>query len=204
MEVYNMARNRKNQESYDYLVQRHKQLAKAADTRLRRLEALSGEKGFGSVLNWAYAKAKKLIRKWSGENAEYFDVKPPSKMQSLRAKIKDMERFMAMPSSSKRTLVKLYKQRAETLNKQYGTKFTWESMGSFFESREWEDMEKDYGSDTAIMVIGEFQKHEDDEKLLNAIEQSGKSNLKLENRKVSDAIDDMLNKYGLGVFDLYK
>ena len=192
---------RKNSSEYNDLLKQYRSLAKKADQRLLRLERLSKEPGFKNVLSWAYQKAMKSIRQWSGEAASRFNVKPPTKTTSLRAKIRDIEDFLHMKTSEKRKIVKIYKKRADTLNKNNGTNFTWEDVGKFFESGEWEKMEKEYGSKTAIMAVGEIQKNED--AIIEAIEAHRDANLKIENKKVKSTVNDLISKYGLGVVDLY-
>ena len=192
---------RKNSSEYDSLVKEYRRLAKRADQRLVRLENLSGNKGFKNVLSWAYQKAMKSIKQWSGQDAVRFNTKPPSKTSSLRAKIRDIEQFLGMRSSTKKGIMTSYKKRAETLNKNNGTTFTWEDVGKFFESGEWEKMEKEYGSKTAIMAVGEIQNNED--AIIEAIEAHRDANLKIENKKVKSTVNDLISKYGLGVVDLY-
>ena len=192
---------RKKSSEYDSLVKEYRRLAKRADQRLVRLENLSGNKGFKNVLSWAYQKAMKSIKQWSGQDANRFNTKPPSKTSSLRAKIRDIEQFLGMRSSTKKGIMTSYKKRADTLNKNNGTNFTWEDVGKFFESGEWEKMEKEYGSKTAIMAVGEIQRNED--AIVEAIEAHRDANLKIENKKVKSTVNDLISKYGLGVVDLY-
>ena len=193
---------KKNSAYYDSLVQRYRELAKKADQRLLRLERLSKQKHFKHVKEWAYQNAMKSIHVWDGENATRFNTKPPEKTQSLLAKISDIERFLGLKSSTKRGIMKTYKQRAETLNKNHGTKFSWEDVGAFFESAEWEKMEKDYGSDTAINAVGQIQQNEDD--IIQAIESGKKYNLKVKNKKVKKAVNELIKEYGLDITKLYK
>ena len=192
---------RKQKSEYDALLKQYRSLAKKADQRLVRLEKLAGQKGFKNVLNWAYGKAMRSIKQWSGEGATRFNVKPPKKTSSLRAKIRDIEEFLHMKTSEKRKILGIYKKRADTLNKNYGTDFTWEDAGKFFESAEWEKMEKDYGSKSAVMAIGQIQQNED--AIVEAIEAHRDVNLKIDNKKVKSTVEDLISKYGIGVTDLY-
>ena len=192
---------KKQRSEYDSLLKEYRQLAKKADQRLVRLEKLSGQPGFKNVLSWAYSKAMRSIRQWSGETATRFNVKPPGKTTSLRAKIRDIQDFLGMKTSSKSKILGIYKKRADTLNKNYGTNFTWEDAGKFFESAEWEKMEKEYGSKTAVLAVGQIQQNE--ESIIEAIEAHRDVNLKIDNKKVKSTVQDLISKYGLGVTDLY-
>lgn len=192
---------RKQKTEYDSLLKQYRKLAKRADQRLVRLEQLSGKAGFKNVLSWAYGKAMKSIRQWSGETASRFNTKPPEKISSLRAKIRDIQDFLSMKTSEKRKILGIYKKRADTLNKNYGTSFTWEDAGKFFESAEWEKMEQEYGSKTAVMAVGQIQRNED--AIVEAIEANRDVNLKIDNKKVKRTVEDLISKYGIGVTDLY-
>ena len=181
----------------------YKKLAKRADQRLVRLEQLSKQqrRGFEKILDWGYASAMRSIEHWSGKDANRFNRDMPELTRSLKAKISDIERFLHMISSSISRVKKSYRDRANKINDLYGTKFTWEDLGKFFESERWEKLEEKYGSSTAILTVGEIQKN--DEAILSSIENSSKLNLKISNRQVKRAINEQISEYGLGVTDLY-
>lgn len=191
----------KRSSEYNDLLKEYKRLAKRADQRLVRLEELSQKKGFKNVLSWAYQKAQRSIHQWSGSEASRFNTKAPGKISSLRAKIRDIKSFLGMKSSTKKGIISTYKKRADTLNANNGTNFTWEDMGKFFESAEWEKMEREYGSKTAVMAVGQIQQNEDS--IIESIEAGRESNLKIPNKKVKSTVEDLISKYGLGVTDLY-
>ena len=199
-----MARKKQDKSSERIaLEQKYKQLAKRADQRLVRLEQLSKQqrRGFEKILDWGYASAMRSIEHWSGKGANRFNRDMPKLTRSLKTKISDIERFLHMTSSKISSVKKSYRDRANKTNELYGTKFTWEDLGKFFESERWEKLEEKYGSSTAILTVGEIQKN--DEAILSSIENSSKLNLKISNRQVKKAIKEQISIYGLGVTDLY-
>lgn len=141
-----------------------KQLAKRADQRLVRLERLSTEKGFEGVKSYAYKSAINDIRQLTGNrDATRFNVALQKNKNGevnkalLHAKINAVKRFLESPTSMKSTIVESYKKRADTLNERYGTNFTWEQMGRFFESALYQKLSKIFGSDIILKIIGMFQ-----------------------------------------------
>ena len=196
---------KKKTDEYSRLLKKYKQLAKRADQRLVRLEQLSGVKGFKSVLKYAYKKAMKNIQSWSGQKANRFNTKPPTDLKQLRKKISDIEEFLSKKTSTKRGIMSVYRKRAKTLNSRYGTKFTWEDLGKFFESPEFEKYGNDqtgYGSKTYVMAVGELQNNEKD--LIKAIKNHEPINLDIEDEKVNEAVNDLIGRYGVDFKKLYK
>lgn len=167
---------------YNAMVKEYRKLAKRADQRLVRLERYAQQEKYKNIKEYAYRVAMRDIRSWSGENANRFNTKPPSHMQSLQAKINDIKKFLGSASSSikptadnavykmidgVKTLVAggidlTYQKRADTLNQKYGTNITWENIGQLFESALYRKMEKKYGSSSAVMIIGKLQTKEED------------------------------------------
>lgn len=145
-------------ERYEQLLKKYKRMANTADKRMLSLEKLSEEKGFTNIKKWAYNDAINDIRKWSGEGRTRWSTKAPESTQGLLAKIKDIDRFLHAPSASKRSIVNLYQQEADTINDRYGLDLDWEDMGKFFESKIWEKLARMYGSKTAVKMIGSIQK----------------------------------------------
>lgn len=136
----------------------YKSLAKLADQRLVRLEKLSKEKGFESVNKFAYAKAQEEIKRFAGESATRFNVKTPKSEKMMQAKIEAMKRFLLSPTSQKRTIIKTYQNRANTLNQKYGTNFNWESLAKYFDRGINDKADKSAGaSKTALIMIGKVQ-----------------------------------------------
>ena len=141
-------------------LQYYKRLAKAADQRLVRLEQLaaSGEDRFKNVEKYAYQSAIRDIQSYPGaENFTRFNTKPPAARQLFREKIADMRRFLSAPTSTKSGIINVYQKRVNTLNKKYGTSFTWQQFADFMDSDEGRKIFGDYGSDTAFRAIGKVQ-----------------------------------------------
>lgn len=116
----------------------YKQEAKKADQRLVRLEALSHEKHFEGVLEYAYKGAIRDIKSWGGDRR--FNTAPPVKLTELQAKISDIKKFLyEKPTSTKSGVVAIYKKRADTINKRYakefGVEFTWEDIANYYEDK---------------------------------------------------------------------
>lgn len=145
---------------YDALVKDYRTLAKAADTRLVRIEKLSKEKGYGDILGYAYRRAMYDIESWSGEGATRFNRKPPESVAGLKAKIQDIKNFMAMDTSTKTGIKSVEQKRADTLNEKYGTNFTPAEISKFFASKLKERMEnKVKDSATMLKVIGVIRRN---------------------------------------------
>lgn len=143
----------------------YRRLAKAADQRLVRLEALAHEENYRNVKEWSYKRAMNDIKKWSGEGATRFNTKLPGQLRAgepltysdkvqIQSKIRDIKTFLEAPTSTKKGITETYKKRADTLNQRYGTSFNWEHLGNFFESKTWEKIDSTYGSKTKMKSIG--------------------------------------------------
>ena len=116
----------------------YRQKAKKADQRLVRLEALSHEQHFEGVLEFAYKGAIRDIKSWGGDRR--FNTAPPVKLTELRAKIADIDKFIRPGNTSTKSgIVKIYKKRADTINKryakEYGVEFTWEDIANYYEDK---------------------------------------------------------------------
>lgn len=186
------------------LIKKHKTLAKAADRKLRNLEALSKEPGYENVLKWSYKNAMRAIKYWGGEKARRFDIKPPKRKDQILSKIRDIEKFLASPSSGKAGIKAIYKKRKVTYKKVYGLDLKLEDMGDFFNSEEFmraKSLEDGYTSKTYMRAIGQIQANE--RKILNAINKNMEINLDIEDDLVDEAVNHLLEKYGKDVVNLY-
>lgn len=193
---------KKGNPDYDALVRQYRSLAKKADQRLVRLEKLSQQKGFQNVTKWAYARAMKDIKYWSGSEANRFNRDIPRNMNSLKARINDVKHFLEQTTTStKRGIMQTFKKRADTINKKYGTDFKWDDVADFYESKEWNEMDRGYGSETAMQSLGEIKKNE--KTIKKSLKRGERPVLRIENKKVADAVNDILNKYGESIYSLY-
>lgn len=185
-------------------------IAKAADERLKAIEKLSEQKGFKNVKNWSYSKAQQNIKRWSGESGKpRFNKKAPDTNAELRSKIKDIQEFLESPSSQKRTIVKFYKQRADTLNKSQGTNYTWQDLADLFENKQFEENFKRYGSGDTFRVYSVLKSdklnEEDLDKvgeLLKAGDKEGAAKiLQVDDEILMDTIEEMLSNNDLSIKD---
>ena len=119
----------------------YRRIAKVADQRLVRLEKLADQPGYGNATQWAYKRAMRDIASWSGDDAKRFNTKAPSNINQLRAKINDIKTFLGSESSTKSGISSTYKQRVNTLNKNYGTKYQVDDLQKLFSSSLWKKME---------------------------------------------------------------
>ena len=182
------------------LVAVYRQLAKAADTRLDRLEDYAQEENYKNAMQWSYARARRHIQEWSGPEATRFNTKPPESDQQLRQKIADIEDFLRKPSSTKEGIRSIHKQRAATLNKNFGTNFTWNEVATFFDSKLKDDMyDRIAGSDTLVEVIGYIQKHK--KQVIKAVETANAKDLKVPDNMVGRLVQMTINDLGDEVVD---
>ena len=196
-----MSRRKERDQKYDALVKEYRKLSKRADQRLVRLEKLSQDEGFSNVKSWAYRKAVKDIKYWGGESAQRFNTKPPNDMGLLKAKIRDIQEFLNSATSTKKGIVNVYEKRADTLNKKYGTRFSWEDLAGYFEKRSNEKLDAKYGSKTMLRAVAEIQNNEDE--IISKIKGGQSVDLKIKNEKVKNVIDELIKEHGIGVVDLY-
>lgn len=185
---------RKKGESLEHYYRR---LAKQADQRLVRLEQLSRKEGYANVDKYAYARAMKDIKQWSGEKATRFNMKPPKNANSIKAKIADIRTFLEAPTSTKAGVESVYKRRAESLNEKYGTSFDWTDLANYFDEAKNSKSDSKYGSDTMLKAVAEIQKQS--ETIAKQIKQHKKKHITVDNPRLQDAIDDILADKGLRI-----
>lgn len=135
---YNEAVKINDNPEYVHAYVEYRQKAKRADQRLVRLEALSHEQHFEGVLEYAYKGAVRDIKSWGGDRR--FNTAPPVKLTELQAKIADIDKFLKPGNTSTKSgILKIYKKRADTINKrygkEYGVKFTWEDIANYYEDK---------------------------------------------------------------------
>lgn len=140
----------------------YKRLAKAADRRLRRLEELSRQPEFKKVKKYAYAVAMRDIQTFT-PGKKTFDVKPPADEQLFKEKIAAMQHFLELPTSTRAGIIEVYQKRADTINKTYGTNFSWQELADYFNKGYSDKVAKQVGgSKTALYAIGKIQRTEED------------------------------------------
>lgn len=181
-------------EKYKALMSEYRQLAKRADQRLVRLEkrANSGQE-WKAVTKYAYANAMEEIRRFSGAEAKRFNVKPPNTTQMLQAKINAMRRFLESPTSTTTGIRRIYEKRVNTINKEYGTDFTWEELKEFFDSALSNKLDAKVDSKTKLIIVGEIQKHGSEIK--KALEDHKPIHLKLDDDIAEYEVNKVLQYY---------
>lgn len=155
-------------ETATYLAElkRYNALAKKADRYMRNLEKLADQPGYKNIKKYAYAKAAKMIEGWTPPGSK--NKKPrwqrntPEDTRTLKAKIKDIESFIQMPTATKRGIDRIYKKRVETINKRYKTNFTWQQLAEFFDSTMPDKTFDKYGSKTVLIALGKIQHNRDE------------------------------------------
>lgn len=182
----------------DALLRDYKRLAKVADQRLVRLESYSHDKNFNNIQKYAYARAIKDIELYSGQGAKRFNTKAPENIKTLKAKINDILNFLNSPTSTKKGVISIYKQRAESTNERYGTDFTWEELFSFIESEKYNKLLQQADSKTIMLNIGAFQKERAD--IVKDIRDSSDKHIKISDADVNQWIYDRLESQGINPF----
>lgn len=187
---------------YEELVKEYRKLAKRADQRLVRLEALSRRSKYENVLKYAYRVAAKNIESYgSVKNRPRFNTKPPENYNTLLAKTNDIKHFLESVSSTKKGIVSVYEKRAETLNKTMGLKgddkFTWQEISDLFHSKSYEKLASVFGSKTVFDTIGKIKKNLPD--IAKEIKENQK--IKVADWKVNDTINKMIAKHDLRLED---
>lgn len=178
------------------LASEYNRLAKAADARLRALEKASKQSRYENITQYAYERAAYDIRALGDAGKKpRFQRKMPHSEKGLIAKINVILSFLNSPTSSVRGVVKVYKQRAQTFNDEYGTSFTWQELADYYQSGIADKLNKEYGSRTALQVIASIQN--DRQAIIDKINSAAISHVKPD---VTDsAIVDALIRNGIDV-----
>lgn len=181
----------------------YRTLAKRADQRLTRLEALAYEEHFHGVLEYSYKYALRDIRSWGGNKR--FNTAPPVTLEKLQYKIADIEKFLEKPTSTKSAIIGTYKARAETINTRYGNEigynFTWEEIANFYESdiAKRDDVAK--ASKTVVRALATIRRAMTDKDLQN-IKDVNERIQRVSSDKVVNNMVEKLAGYGLNFDDL--
>ena len=179
----------------------YRRLAKTADQRLVRLEAYAREKDFKPATQWAYSKAIRDIKKWSGPDALRFNTKMPEGDEAIRAKISDIRAFIESPTSTKKGITEVYKKRADTTNRKYGTKFTWQQLAKYYESGQAKIWDEKFGSKTALKTIGQIQKNK--KQILEGIEKADQKDIRVDNAVLEKTVNKALKDQDLDITQLF-
>lgn len=193
----------KNIDAFKAELKEFKKLAKRADERLRQIkDNYSKRKGFENMINWAYKKAMRDIKHWSGNDATTFNQGASKlSLNQLRAKKHDVEEFLNAPTSKISSTVDLYQRRADTINERYGTNFSWEELGTVFEDKE-NNTFYQKGGISYVEAVGYMKDNE--EALLQSLEDNSRLVIKTGSRKANQMARDLIGEYGLDFTKLYK
>ena len=176
------------------LEKEYAKLARRADDRLRSIEKLSQDPEFAGVKEYAYKSAIKTIERFGGTNRFGRGKRSmPKTDRKLQAKINAINKFLNTPSSTKTGIIAIYMDRTKTINEAYGTKFTWQSLATFFEMGRFEKLEELLvTSDDVFNVVAEI--HASREKIIEALENSDGKTIKLdkEDRILQKSINKIL------------
>lgn len=174
-EYSNPTSSKFNQRAGETDRQYYKRLAKVANQRMVRLEDLeraakAGEasSAFSNVTQHAYktaqAKASKLrggmIRsKVPGRGARFSESELTGLTDAqVQRRIDILKEFIDKPTSTKGDIIKIFKNRADTINKNFDTDFNWQQLAKFFESGLFDKLVNQFESDGAFEVIAAIQK----------------------------------------------
>lgn len=195
--------------SGEELVKQYAKEAKAADRRMRSIEAASYDPKFKGIKSYAYAKAQEDIEHRFGEvkpgQRARFDKKTIKNMSDseIRDALADVRDFMQKPSSSPAALKQVYIQRVKTINAKYGTNFTWQEFADFTSDERFKSVMGGYGSDTFFTKVGQQMKEA--KKVTNAMNKNRGKVTRTENEsELTDAIFKSLKSDGVDITDLPK
>lgn len=166
-----MAKKSKKSQYRIELEKEVKPLLQEANMKLLNLETLSRQKGFEGVKDFAYYNAMRDIRKIRGEEFKRFNM--PKNTHQLEKTLRSLKKFLGSTTSTKRGIVDVYEKNAASLNEKFGTNYSWQQMGQFLKSAGFEEIKKEYDSQTAIIMMKalfenqNLSKEEFEEKLSN-------------------------------------
>lgn len=179
----------------------YRTLAKTADQRMVRLEKLASEGGkFANVTKWAYSRASRDIRGWTDYlEKPRWNTKAPRTIGGLESKIEDIKTFLSSRTSTKKGVLDYYISRTNKINEEYGTDFTWEDIGKYFDSELNENLDKKYGSKTKMRAIAQIRKNKD--KIIDKIENAKKTRIIVPDKMVQSTVNNIIKDYQKEVFD---
>ncbi len=186
-------------------------MAKVADPRRLRLEGYAEEANFKNATQYAYARARRDIESWAitatqkrgysvQQEKPRFNTAPPVTKSGVLAKIKDIQVFLNAPTSTKSGIKEVYVNRANSINEKYKTNFTWEDIGSFFESNMYDKLDSKYASKTVVEAWGVIQKNKD---LVRQIMKEKDKHIKVKDRTRIESGDAMVDKIIYDVVNHY-
>jgi hypothetical protein len=134
-----------------------KPMVQKANAMLLNLEKLAKTEEFAGIEQFAYRNAMQAIKEIRGPGYKRFNM--PKNTHQLEKVQREIEKFINQPTASKQGIEALYEKNAAWFNKEMGSKFSWQKMGSFLHAAEFEELKSDYFSTTAVLIVGQFYKH---------------------------------------------
>ena len=189
------------QGEHETLLQWYKRLQQTADKRLERAEKYSTQEFFKPAMKWAYAKAQQDIKRFNGAGSTKFGKTLPKTEAGIRSKINAMITYLQSPTSTKMGIISVYKKRADKINKNFGTKFTWQSLAKYFESGEAKKWEDKFGSRTALKTIAQLQKNK--KEIIKKIEEEDKRDIRVEDKLINRTVNEALSDENLDIKSLF-
>ena len=177
----------------------YRTLAKSADQRLVRLKYYEHDEGFKPATKWAYARAMRDIKSWSGSQAKRFNTAPPESDTDLLSKIQDIKHFLESPTSTKKGIIEVYKKRADTLNKNMRIDnpdwkdLTWKDLAQYYDSKLNTKLDEKYGSKTAVTVYSNIKANE--KEIVDDIKKKKDIHIKVEDEVLQTTIENVLKDY---------
>lgn len=195
--------------SGEELIKQYAKEAKAADRRLRSIEAASYNPKFEGIKKYAYAKAVRDIEERfgsvkPGERARFDKKTIKNKSEDdIRKALADVRDFMQKPSSSPAALKQVYIQRVQTINAHYGTNFKWQEFADFVSDERFKTLVSGYGSDTFFTKVGQQMKPA--RKVVNEMNKNKNRVIRSDNdADINKLILDSLEAESISITDLPK
>ena len=179
------------------LAEYHK-IAKAADQKMRRLEAEYKRTSDDELLRYAYSRAQRDIKSIGGNKRFDITLKQRKETETqaferdidflwrIRQATKDAKRFIEAPTSSVSGFTEMYKERAEKFNEAMGTDFTVKEFRAIMETGLFNTMQNiTPGYRTGVKIIeGMMKNNKVREKIISRRRTMG-----------SQSVRSMLSKY---------
>lgn len=180
------------------LAAEYQRLAKQADQRMVRLEKLAAQGGiYENVEHYAYRAAEREIKRFGGtpnkEDRYRFNRNKPLNYNELVGKTAAIKRFLDAPTSTKKGIIRVFKDKAEIYNQATGSDFTWEQFAKYWQSG-LADKLASYGYATRNAAIAQIKK-----KMETVAEEVNEADEKIENvadEVLDDKIEQIMAQYG--------